>query len=120
MVERFGDVETLLFRKMVSEALGLQDARYGEPQENILVFPKNGAAIQALVNRDVNSGYWDYPVSDIPIDAEMRFIDFFDWDPLSLRDNEYTRVLVVSCASNPRIVGKHALIGARKVSYRTR
>lgn len=120
MVERFGDVETLLFRKMVSEALDLSISEYGNIQKNILVQSKDGNSLEGLLNREVSTGYWDYPITNIPSDAEMYFIAFFDWDTLSLRDNEYVRVMVATCASTPEIAGKHALIGAREVTYSIR
>ena len=118
LAERFDGVRLVLFQKMVSEAIDVDVAEYGVPQERILVVPKFGTVISADINRDVDSGYWDFPTGTIHSDAVLHFVEFFDWDVLSVRDNEYVRVLIASCASNPEIAGKHALVHACQVSYR--
>ena len=120
LVERFNDLEAVLFQKMVSEALDLGAIAYGRPQKEILVVSGGNGEVTALINREVDSGYWDFPVSMVPADAEMQFIDFFDWDALALRDNKYVRVLIASCISNPALVEKHALVDAQEVSYKLR
>jgi hypothetical protein len=116
LVERFNDLESVLFRKMVSEALNIEGIDYGHPQEDILVVGQDG--ISALINREIDSGYWDFPTSTIPVDAEMQFISFFDWDALAMRDNRYARVRIAACDSNQALVGKHALLDSQRVSYR--
>ena len=117
-VGRFEGVRLVLFQKMVSEVLDVVVAEYGMPQENILVVPKFGTSISADINREVNSGYWDFPVEEIHSDAVLRFVEFFDWDVLSMRDHQYVRVVIASCTSVPEIVGKHALVQSHQVSYR--
>lgn len=118
LVERFNDLESVLFQKMVSEVLGIGEVGYGEPQKDILLVGQGEVA--ALINREVESAYWDFPVATIPVDAEIQFVSFFDWDALSIRDNKYVRVRIASCASNPGLVGKHALVDAQGVSFRLR
>ena len=118
LAERFDGVRMVLFQKLVSEAIDEGVAEYGVPQERILVVPKFGTVISADINRDIDSGYWDYPVTVIHSDAVLYFVEFFDWDVLSIRDNEYVRVVIATCASNPEIAGKHALVQACQVSYR--
>ena len=118
LVERFNDLESVLFQKMVSEALGVGGSGYGEPQKDILLFGQG--EVPALINREVDSGYWDFPISTIPVDAEMQFVSFFDWDALAVRDNKYVRVRIAACTSNSALVGKHALVEAQGVSYRLR
>jgi hypothetical protein len=118
LVERFNDLELVLFQKMVSEALGIGGNAYGEPQKDILLKGKEQDGVSALINREVDSGYWDFPVSKIPIDAEIQFICFFDWDVLAVRDNKFVRGRIASCASSPVLVGKHALVDVQVVSYR--
>ena len=119
LVERFNDLEAVFFQKVVTDALGVGCA-YGEPQKDILVVGQSQGEISALINREVDSGYWDFPVSKVPVDAEMQFIAFFDWDSLLVRDNKYVRVQIAACLSNPALVGRHALVDAQEVSYRLR
>ena len=120
LAERFEGVQRVLFQKMVSEAINVDVAEYGAPQGHVLVIPKFGTTISADVNRDVDSGYWDFPVTVLDSDAVLYFVEFFDWDVLSVRNNEYVRVVIASCTSNPEIAGKHALVRASEVSYRLR
>ena len=117
LVERFGDLESVLFQKMVAEALNVGGVTYGQPQPDILVSGQAGSEVTALINREICSGYWDYPDTVIPADAEMQFMDFFDWDVLSVRDNKYARVRIAACPSNTALTGKHALLEAPQVSY---
>jgi hypothetical protein len=77
LVERFNDLESVLFQKMVAEALGVSGSSYGEPQKDILLVGQG--EVPALINREDDSGYWDFPISTIPVDAEMQFVSFFDW-----------------------------------------
>lgn len=120
LVERFNDLESVLFQKMVSEALGMSGNCYGEPQKDILIVGQGQGEVSALINREVDSGYWDFPVTKVPVDAEMQFVAFFDWDVLLIRDNKFVRIRIASCASNPALAGKHALVDAQEVSYRLR
>ena len=39
-----------------------------------------------MINRNIDSGYWDYPVDAVGSDADLRFVSFFDWDCLTVRD----------------------------------
>jgi hypothetical protein len=43
-------------------------------------------------------------------DADLRFIDYFDWDILGYIDCQYYRVRIQACFELPRAVGRDALI----------
>jgi hypothetical protein len=115
LLERFHDLETILFQKMVPDALSITAHPYGEPQENILL--NSEKPISALINREINSGYWDFPLTEIPSKSELRFISYFDWDAISIRDNRYIRIEIYSCPLNPALTGKNALVDALAASY---
>jgi hypothetical protein len=115
LLERFNDLEIILFQKMVSEALSIKTIQYGEPQENILICSHQ--SLPALINREISSGYWDHPSKEIPKSSEIQFISFFDWDAISIRDNKFNRARIISCPSNPSLTGKQALIESVSTSY---
>ena len=68
-----------------------------------------------LLNREVNSGYWDYPVNEVEHATRLLFVSYFDWDQLDYRDNKYVRVQVDQWPARPEIVGKHGLIESHYV-----
>jgi len=73
--------------------------------------------VPAMINREIKSGYWDFPIKNIPTETECLFICFFDFDQLDYRDNRYVRVEIKKCKSHPEVIGKHALIETQYVSY---
>jgi hypothetical protein len=97
--------------------MNLECVTYGYNQPKILVKIRLGEFSQIMINRDIDSGYWDYPLKEINNDVKMTFISFFDWDQLGFRDNQYVRVLIVESPNNTEIIGKHALIESRNVIF---
>jgi len=56
-------------------------------------------------------GYWDHPVNRIrPGEAEMHFLEYFDWNRLDYLDFRYYRVQIAKFDSRPELVGREALI----------
>lgn len=117
MEERFRDVQAVLFQQLVAEQMSLSLAEYGNPQPNVLVEPRHGGAVPIMLNRDIDSGYWDHPVKEVGTDAHLLFVSFFDWDQLDYRDNRYVRVQVVRWSTNPDVGGKHGLIESHYVRF---
>src|SRR5260221_2645357 len=107
---RFDGVQALLFEKLVTEPGSLPAVKYGDPQSGVLVELRTGETAPIMVNREVDSGYWDFPLKDVTKAARLVFICFFDWDQLHLRDNRYVRVRIESWQSNSAVVGKDGLI----------
>jgi hypothetical protein len=117
-VERFREVEAILFQKLVSEPLSLKKVRYGESQLEISVaLRKNMEMAPIMVNRDVDSGYWDHSLEKVPQHAKMAFISFFDWDQLSVRDNQFVRVQLLYWPAHAEVEGKHALIESQSIQF---
>lgn len=118
MVERFQEVEELLFQKLVLEPAGLPRARYGDPQAEISVSLRDQIdSSNMMLNREVDSGYWDHPLSRIDRSAQLIFVRFFDWDRLGICDNELVRVKVMGWPGHEELVGKHALVQAYNVQF---
>lgn len=115
--ERFRDLQALLFQKLVVEPLSLDIMEYGDPQPDILVESRYDGAVPIMLNRDVDSGYWDYPLKEISKDSRLVFVSFFDWGQLDYRDNRYVRVRVDHSPTHADIIGKHGLIESQHVRF---
>ena len=56
-------------------------------------------------------GYWDHPVRTLgPEDADLRFIDFFDFGQAGYLDLKYFVVRIESSVRHPDLAGHRALI----------
>ena len=115
--ERFSHVQIILFQKLVTEPASLSNVRYGDLQPEILVELRGGDSAPVMINREVDSGYWDYPLKVVTKDARLLFVNFFDWDQLDYRDNRYVRLQIDHWPSHPEAAGKHALIESHYVRF---
>lgn len=70
-----------------------------------------------MLNRELSSGYWDYPLDRFDATDDLRFVRYFDWSDIERRDHRYVMVLVAGSASHPEIVGKLGLIESHHVTY---
>ena len=116
-LERFVIVERLLFKQLVGAVCTADLAPYGEPQPRLLVSLSTGEFAPIMVNRDVDSGYWDHPVSEVTKSATLRFVRFFDWDQLGVCDYRYVHVVIASWPEQPGLQGRHALIESKYTTY---
>lgn len=115
--ERFEEVETVLFDKLVLEPSQLAGPAYGQRNARIRVCLRSASFAPIMMNREVDSGYWDHPIREVTDDVTLEFISFFDWDQLHYRDHRYVRVVVAGWPSQPAAVGKHGLIESQYVRY---
>jgi len=118
-VQRFDEVERVLFENMVSAPLGLPTNRYKNVNPNIVVVPGGSFGVPIMINRgkDVNHGYWDHPTTRIDANAKLLFVRFFDWDEMGYMDNQYVMVLIAECSSDPDLIGRYALIESQYVRF---
>jgi hypothetical protein len=66
---------------------------------------------EILVNRELSSGYWDYPLTNVlKGELELAFLGLFDWSQTDHRDFSYYRVRITGSARHPGVVGKDALV----------
>ncbi|MBS0380652.1 MAG: hypothetical protein JSS29_19390 [Proteobacteria bacterium] len=114
---RFAEVERLLFQKLVREPCGLPGGEYGSTALGIAVVLQGCESVPAMINRGQDTGYWDDPVSRIDTSARLRFVRFFDWDLLAIRDNRYVRIQIESWSLHPGLVGRHALVDSQYLRY---
>ncbi len=116
--ERFGQVEAVLFEQLVTQPAKLPSVALGIHQPSIRVALRHGKFASIMINREIDSGYWDFPINEVTEDAQLSFLRFFDWDELAIRDNQYVRVIIDAWPSHPEAAGKHALIEAQYVVFR--
>ncbi len=89
-LERFEEVEEVLFRMLVTEPFPITGVACGSLQPRIQVGRgPNSPVATIMVNREVSSGYWDHPFKELPDDARLLFIGYFDWDWLMYRGYQY-------------------------------
>jgi hypothetical protein len=117
LAERFSQVESVLFDQLVAAQVSLALGSYGMHQPDILVILRGLDFAPIMINREVDTGYWDYSIVEITKDAQLSFVRFFDWDVLAVRDYQYVRVRIDAWSAHPEVIGKHALIEARSVVF---
>lgn len=115
--ERFGHVENALFESLVLAPASLPHVPYGQLQPGILVELRRAQFAPIMINRDVSSGYWDHPITQITSDAKLAFVRFFDWDQLGCRDNQYVQARIEEWPAHPESKGKLALVEAQYVRF---
>lgn len=114
--DQFDQIKRFLFKAFV-------DARVAErgwcdlanvPEHRYLIVPSGSSPVPVMIHRpregDRNR-YWDDPVNEINApDAELHFLDYFDWNDMDYVDFQYYRVRIVAFKSQPHLVGKEALV----------
>ncbi len=121
LYELFTSIEEELFHALVTSRIDIKQIVYGcDPQPEIEVIPDtlNTCGIPVMLNRDIDSGYWDHKINRAQIGCIFSFLTFFDWDQRAFRDNRYVRAIVKYWPEHPELVGKHALIETIYVSYK--
>ena len=114
---RFSEVQATLFQKLVTEPASLSYTKYGDRQPEMFVELRQSESAPIMVNREIDSGYWDFPIKEITQEVQLCFVSFFDWDRLEYRDNRYVRVQIHRWPSRPEVVGKHCLIESQHVRF---
>ena len=117
LLERFCEVEDVLFQSLVGPVCKSELGPYGQTQVGLLVTLRSGRFAPIMLNREVESGYWDHPVTEITEEADIQFVRFFDWDQLATRDYRYVEVVVKSWPTKPELEGKHGLIETQYTAY---
>lgn len=114
-VDSFKTIRRELFNSMVFYPM-LKDVpddfRLGTPTSLIrLKLSVNGDTC-VMISREKNGdcGYWDHPVTKISADAELRFIDFFDWNSYGFLDMAQVLAQIVKFPENPELEGHRLLV----------
>jgi hypothetical protein len=113
---RYRDLEAMLFQKLVLEPSDLPEVPYRTFHPNIGVEIRSDP-VPMMLNRHIDSGYWDHPLTKVGQDAVLGFVSFFDWDQLDYRDHRYVRVRIISWPSHKEAIAKHAFIESHYVRF---
>lgn len=115
--DRFEEIKDLLFKSLVvarlDESEGVHEASPGTDPA-LHVVPSGADTIPIMIHNprehDRNR-YWDDPVKQIrAADAELHFLDYFDWDDTAPADFQYYRVRIGSFPARLHLVGREALL----------
>jgi hypothetical protein len=115
--DRFEEIKKLLFRSLVVERLDGWEPGHeisAETEQALHVVPSSADSTPIMIHhpreRDRNR-YWDDPVNRIrATDAELHFLDYFDWDDMASADFQYYRVRIGSFPAQPHLAGREALL----------
>jgi len=116
-IDQFHEIEKLLFQELVLAKVG-REWPLCDLFENAIPFFQivpsvvHGTPIMIQNPRPgALTGYWDDPVNLIkPREAELLFIEYFDWDELDYIDLRYYRIKIACFDAHPELVGREALI----------
>lgn len=108
-LDRFKEIRKLLFHALVVATL---EAAVQAP--TLQVVPLDSGPVPILIHRpregDRNH-YWDDPVRELKAtEAELHFLDYFDWNEMDYIDFQYYRVRIVQFKPHPHLVGREALL----------
>lgn len=116
-VESYDRCMQLLFDSMILSLLADQTStdhsHPGDQRFPILVKPQYPRVeIRVNQNEEMNPlKVWGRPTLLLEQDSqELRFVRFFDWDLLGVRDLALAEVEIVSIATHPDLAGRHGLI----------
>jgi hypothetical protein len=114
--DQFNEIKRILFSELVLGKVGRDwPARdiFEIPIPFFQIMPAS-QMIPILIQNprsDRETGYWDHPVNCLASgEAEMHFLDYFDWDLMDYRDFQYYRVTIAKFDARSELVGRDALI----------
>jgi len=124
ILDEYDNICVALFSSLVlnpiSRTLDKKSTSYEKrpkPMMFLKVIPLVDTGVPISINRSIEcSGYWDYSLTCIKtFDADMMFIDYFDFDMVGFRDFQYCRVRIVASDLYPDLIGRDALIESNNV-----
>jgi hypothetical protein len=115
--DQFEQIKKLLFKALVIARLEKAhccDLNSLSDDRKLQVVPTTGGSVPIMIQRpregDRNC-YWDDPLSEIKAeDAELHFLDYFDWNKMGYADFQYYRVRIAAFTGQPHLVGREALL----------
>ncbi len=108
--EIFEEIERLLFERIVLTSLGLNRSTPFDGRFKVTARDGHNC-LPIMVNRTSDGGYWDHLVTALIDDNYgMDFLEYFDFDQLSIKDNRYIIAKIIFSQKHPEINGHKAMI----------
>jgi hypothetical protein len=121
--ERFNEIERILFDQLVLFKLDREFPSrdlFRKPISYLRIAPSSSYGCPIMIARptlEVPRGLWDDPVNRVTAaQADLHFLEFFDWNLLDYRDFQYYRVSITAFNEQPHLVGREALIERQYVN----
>ena len=115
--DQFEQIKKLLFKALVIARLeeGHCCDLFSLPDDRkFRVVPSTDRAVPIMIHcprEGDRNRYWDDPVKQVSAsEAELHFLDYFDWDLMNYADFQYYRVRIAAFATQPHLVGREALL----------
>ncbi|HWB98170.1 MAG TPA: hypothetical protein VG672_15755, partial [Bryobacteraceae bacterium] len=113
--ERFEQIQELRFEALVLARLRDESGSekpYISTRPIFRVFPRGQVPVMISNPRPGDANwYWDNPIREIgPSEAELHFLDYFDWDRMGYADFQYYRTRIAMFPAHPDLIGRDALI----------
>lgn len=116
LVESFNRIQQELFDSIVLTPTLFDDEKIdfilGYPCHQIKLVPAwdDKWDIPVEINREkgMRAGYWDHPVKKISSQAELSFINFFDWDATGFLEMSKIMAEISNFPENPNL-NQHSL-----------
>jgi hypothetical protein len=119
-VKRFDEIRRLLFHVLVLAPLERDDDRTSEEEPLTFLQVVAGAGpLIVFVERPSDDGtrYWEAAPKELDFsDAELQFVDLFDWDPQSFRDMALVLVWMSRGPRGADLDRKYALFERQSVT----
>jgi len=125
LIESFSKIKQEIFDSIVLVSV-LADCEafdyvLGFPCSRIKIVPRhmNSWDIPVEINRNKGeiSGYWDHPISRINSQADLVFIDFFDWNPYGFIDMSRIVAEISDYPKNPNLIGHRFIVESIYVDF---
>jgi hypothetical protein len=116
-VDLYQEAVTRLFEAMIILPLGCQgriEDRYYPGHSVEFKVEITTPEVDLLVNKNPQNEpakIWGRPTIRLkPGKQQLRFMAFFDWNQIAVRDFQYVEVQIEQLDGNPELVGRHAIL----------
>ena len=114
-LEQFDEIQRILFKELVLLKIDRDWPLHDIFKVAIPFFHVDPICDTPILIQNPRSererGYWDHPVDRVkPGEAELHFLEYFDWNRMDYADLHYYHVKVAKFDVHPEVVGHEALI----------
>jgi hypothetical protein len=125
-VDQFDAIQRLLFTELILAKLGKEwplEKIFRQALPFFRIVPSSQEVPIMIQNPrpEAASGYWDHPLKTIKrAQAELLFLDYFDWNRMDYLDLRYYRVQISRFDAHSDLIGREALIDCQNAAVYVR